>query len=103
MMLHVYDRLSFTNNVTWWRAQGWPLLKSVTAFHLDKLIPDAHFKDGTLVTAPCVSPEQPPLTFGCTHQQTMFWEMFNAVEKAWDVSGDTDTTFLTGKSALALT
>jgi alpha-L-fucosidase 2 len=91
MMLHVYDRLSFTNNVTWWRAQGWPLLKSVTAFHLDKLIPDA-----TLVTVPCASPEQSPLSFGCTHQQTMLWEMFNAVEKAWNVSDDMDTAFLTG-------
>lgn len=41
-------------------------LKSVAQFQLDKLIPDHHFNDTTLVVAPCNSPEQAPITFG-TH------------------------------------
>jgi alpha-L-fucosidase 2 len=96
MMIHAYDRLSFTNDLTWWRRQGWPLLKGVALFHLQKLIPDKHFNDGTLVTAPCNSPEQAPTTFGCTHQQTMIWELFNAVEKGYPFSGDSDEAFLQG-------
>lgn len=38
--------------------------QGVAQFHLDKLIPDLHFNDSTLVTAPCNSPEQVPITFG---------------------------------------
>jgi hypothetical protein len=96
MMIHAYDRLSFTNNHTWWKQQGWPLLKGVALFHLQKLIPDEHFKDGTLITAPCNSPEQRPITFGCTHQQTIIWQLFNAVEKGYTLAGDDDEAFLQG-------
>lgn len=102
-MMHVYDRLSFTNKQEWWQRQGWPLLKSVARFHLQKLIADQHFKDGTLVTAPCNSPEQVPITFGCTHQQTMIWELLNAVEKGYAISGDDDEAFLRGMSLTCTT
>ncbi|KAJ3802095.1 glycoside hydrolase family 95 protein [Lentinula aff. detonsa] len=94
MMLHVWDRFDYSNDVDWWRAQGWPLLKSVTSFHLDKLIPDEHFKDGTLVVAPCNSPEQVPITLACAHAQQLIWQLFNAVEKGFNASGDTDVAFL---------
>lgn len=83
-MVHVWDHFDYTNNVTWWKAQGWPLVKvgnfiiahifparltshiqqGVASFHLDKLILDLHFNDSTLVTNPCNSPEQVPITFG---------------------------------------
>ncbi|KAI0339318.1 glycoside hydrolase family 95 protein [Trametopsis cervina] len=94
MMVHVWDHFDYTQDTAWWRAQGWPLLKGVASFHLDKLIQDEYFNDSTLVVAPCNSPEQVPITFGCAHAQQLIWQLFNAVEKGWDASGDTDMSFL---------
>jgi len=94
MMLHVWDHFDYTNDVAWWKTQGWPLLKGVASFHLDKLIPDAHFNDGTLVVAPCNSPEQGQISFGCAHAQQLIWQLFNAVEKGFDAAGDGDVAFL---------
>jgi len=94
MMIHVWDHFDYTNDVAWWKAQGWPLIKGVASFHLDKLIPDGSSKDGTLVVAPCNSPEQVPITFGCAHAQQLIWQLFNAVDKGFAASGDTDTAFL---------
>ncbi|KAH9923863.1 glycoside hydrolase family 95 protein [Fomitopsis serialis] len=93
-MFHVWDHYDYTGNKTWFQQQGWPLLKGVAQFHLDKLIPDLYFNDSTLVTAPCNSPEQVPITFGCAHAQQVIWQLFNAIEKGYQVSGDTDTSFL---------
>jgi hypothetical protein len=39
-------------------------MQGAASFHLDKLIPDLHFNDSTLVVNPCNSPEQTPITFG---------------------------------------
>ncbi|CAE6465399.1 unnamed protein product [Rhizoctonia solani] len=64
MMMHVYDHLDYTNDIAWWKRQGWPLLKGVTQFWLDYLIEDKHFNDSTLVANPCNSPELEPTTFG---------------------------------------
>ncbi|KAF8908099.1 glycoside hydrolase family 95 protein [Gymnopilus junonius] len=94
MMFHVWDHFDHTNDVAWWKAQGWPLVKGVASFHLEKLIPDLHFNDSTLVVAPCNSPEQAPITFGCAHAQQTIWQLFNAVEKGFEASGDNDTAFL---------
>ncbi|KAL0581459.1 hypothetical protein V5O48_000613 [Marasmius crinis-equi] len=94
MMMHVWDHFDYTNDLAWWKAQGWPLLKGAASFHLDKLIPDLHFNDSTLVVNPCNSPEQAPITLGCAHAQQLIWEMFNAIEKGFEASGDTDTAFL---------
>ncbi|KZT71231.1 glycoside hydrolase family 95 protein [Daedalea quercina L-15889] len=94
VMIHVWDHYDYTGNKTWFQQQGWPLLKGVAEFHLDKLIPDLHFNDSTLVTAPCNSPEQVPITFGCAHAQQLIWQLFNAIEKGYEASGDTDTAFL---------
>jgi alpha-L-fucosidase 2 len=94
MMFHVWDHFDTTNDVAWWKAQGWPLVKGVASFHLDKLIPDLHFNDSTLVVNPCNSPEQPPITFGCANAQQIIWQLFNTIEKGFAASGDTDTEFL---------
>jgi len=58
------------------------------------LVADGHFKDGTLVTAPCNSPEQEPITFGCSHAQQLTYQLFNAIEKGFPISGDDDVSFL---------
>ncbi len=82
-MFHVWDHLDFTQDVAWFKSQGWPLLKvrylslrclfpkkltrhlqSVAQFHLQKLVPDGRFNDSTLVVVPCNSPEQVPITHG---------------------------------------
>ncbi|KAH8109494.1 glycoside hydrolase family 95 protein [Phellopilus nigrolimitatus] len=81
LMLHVWDHFDFTNDIAWWKEQGYPLLKGVALFHMNKLIPDLHFNDGTLVVAPCNSPEQVPITLACSHAQQLIWQLFNAVEK----------------------
>ncbi|KAF8634070.1 hypothetical protein AX17_004332 [Amanita inopinata Kibby_2008] len=94
MMIHVWDHFDYTNDVAWWKTQGWPLLKGAAQFHVDKLIPDLYFNDSSLVVNPCNSPEQLPITFGCAHAQQLIWQLFNAVEKGFDASGDTDTEFL---------
>ncbi|KAG8722629.1 hypothetical protein FRC11_002668, partial [Ceratobasidium sp. 423] len=94
MMIHVYDHFDYTNDVAWWRTQGWPLLKGVAQFWLDHLTEDQYSKDGTLVTAPCNSPEQPITTFACSHSQQLIWQLFEAAEKGFDASGDNDTSFL---------
>ncbi|KAI0827198.1 Six-hairpin glycosidase-like protein [Trametes gibbosa] len=93
-MFHVWDHFDFTQDVNWFKAQGWPLLKSAAQFHLQKLIPDLRFNDGTLVVSPCSSPEQAPITLGCAHAQQVIWQLFNAIEKGFPASGDTDTAFL---------
>ncbi|KAG8729889.1 hypothetical protein FRC11_007826 [Ceratobasidium sp. 423] len=94
MMMHVYDHFDYTNDVAWWKRQGWPLLKGVTQFWLDYLIEDRHFNDSTLVVNPCNSPEQEPTTSGCANSQQILWQHFESVEKGFDASGDTDTAFL---------
>lgn len=94
MMVHVWDHFDFTNDIAWWKTQGYPLLKGVASFHLDKLIPDEHYNDGTLVVAPCNSPEQPPITLGCAHAQQLIWQLFNAVEKGAKAAGEDDQAFL---------
>ncbi|KAI0764822.1 Six-hairpin glycosidase-like protein [Fomes fomentarius] len=94
MMIHVWDHFDFTLDQAWFQSQGWPLLKSAAQFHLQKLIPDEHFNDSTLVVAPCNSPEQVPITLGCAHAQQLIWQLFNAIVKGFPSSGDSDQAFL---------
>ena len=72
--------------------------QGVASFHLDKLIPDEHFSDGTLVVAPCNSPEQPPITLACSHAQQLIWQLLNAIEKGAAAAGEEDETFLNGEA-----
>ncbi|KLO13238.1 glycoside hydrolase family 95 protein [Schizopora paradoxa] len=94
MMFHVWDHFDFTNDLEWWKSQGYPLLKSVAQFHVKNLRPDSRFNDGSLVVAPCNSPEQPPITLACANSQQLIWQLFNAVEKGAKLGGETDAAFL---------
>ncbi|KFY20092.1 hypothetical protein V491_03997 [Pseudogymnoascus sp. VKM F-3775] len=49
MMQHVSDHFSYSQNVTWYRDQGYPLLKGVAQFWISQLQPDKYFNDGSLV------------------------------------------------------
>ncbi len=37
---------------------------------------------------------------GCAHAQQLIWQLFNAVEKGFTESGDTDVAFLSGECEL---
>lgn len=72
MMQHVYDHFSYSQNLTWFKEQGYPLMKGVAEFWLSQLQEDEFFKDGTSVVNPCNSPEHGSTTFGCTNYQHSF-------------------------------
>jgi alpha-L-fucosidase 2 len=79
---------------SWFRSQGYPLIKDVAQFWLSQLQPDQYFHDGTLVVAPCNTPEHGPTTFACTHYQQLLHQVFEAIVSASTVVADKDTTFL---------
>ena len=54
MALTLFDHYDFTRDETYLRNYAWPLLKGSADFIMDFLVPD---KDGFLVTAPSMSPE----------------------------------------------
>lgn len=93
MMQHVSAYVAYSGNVAWYQSTGYPLLKGVALFWLDQLQADTATNDGTLVAAPCNSPEQGPTTFGCAHFQQVIWEVFDAILSTWPSSGDSDTAF----------
>ncbi|TDL26309.1 glycoside hydrolase family 95 protein [Rickenella mellea] len=94
MMVHVWDHFDYSNDVAWWKSQGYPLVKGVAQFHLARLQDDTYFKDGTLIVAPCNSPEQDYMTLACAHSQQLIWQMLNAILKGASAAGETDTAFL---------
>jgi hypothetical protein len=65
--------------MTWLRAQGYPLLKGVTAFWLSQLQQDAYTHDDMLVVNPCNSPEHGPTTFACTHYEQLLHQLFATI------------------------
>ncbi|KAK1142665.1 hypothetical protein N8T08_007470 [Aspergillus melleus] len=98
MAQHVWDHFDYTQNVTWYREIGYPILKGTAQFWLSQLVEDEYSQDGTLVVNPCNSPEHGPTTFGCTHYQQLIWEVFDHILRGWPASGDTNNTF---KSAIS--
>ncbi|KAK5996320.1 putative alpha-fucosidase A [Cladobotryum mycophilum] len=94
MMKNVWDRYDYGRNESWYRTVGYPMLKSVAEYWIHEMVPDLYSKDGTLVAAPCNSPEHGWTTFGCTHYQQVVWEVFDHVITGWEASGDSNITFL---------
>ncbi|KAJ5279841.1 alpha-fucosidase [Penicillium angulare] len=93
MALHIPNWLDYSNDVTWYRKQGYPLLKGSAIFWLSQLQDDLYFKDGTLVVNPCNSPEHGSTTFGCSMYQQQLWELFDRILATWSDSGDDDQNF----------
>lgn len=60
MAQHVWDHFDYTQNVSWYRQTGYPILKGAAQFWLSQLVEDRHSQDGTLVVNPCNSPEHGP-------------------------------------------
>ncbi|PWY91587.1 FAD/NAD(P)-binding domain-containing protein [Aspergillus sclerotioniger CBS 115572] len=90
---HVWDHFDYSQDVSWYRKTGYPILKGTAQFWLSQLVQDEYFRDGTLVVNPCNSPEHGPTTFGCTHYQQLIWEVFDHVLRGWEASGDDDASF----------
>ncbi|OCL04204.1 glycoside hydrolase family 95 protein [Glonium stellatum] len=98
MMQHVSDHFAYSQNLTWLRTQGYPLIKGVAAFWLSQLQPDAHTHDGTLVVNPCNSPEHGPTTFACAHYQQLLHQLFATVLSLGPLVSDS-AAFLANVSA----
>jgi alpha-L-fucosidase 2 len=94
MMQHVSDHFSYSQNVTWYREQGYPLLKGVAEFWLSQLQPDEYFHDGSLVVNPCNSPEHGPTTFACTHYQQLIHQLFTTITSAQSFLPATEKGFI---------
>jgi hypothetical protein len=54
---NVWDRYDYGRDTNWYRATGYPLMKAVAEYWIHEMVPDLYWKDGTLVAAPCNSPE----------------------------------------------
>lgn len=94
MMQHVWDNFEYTQDVSWLKKQGYPLIKGVAQFWLSQLQKDAFFNDGTLVVNPCNSAEHGPTTFGCTHYQQLIFQVFDAVLASSSLVEEKDAKFL---------
>ncbi|KAM9876255.1 glycoside hydrolase family 95 protein [Verticillium dahliae] len=94
MMQHVWDNFDYTQDVGWFRDQGYPLIKGVAEFWLSQLIEDDFSNDGTLVVNPCNSPEHGPTTFGCAHYQQEIHRVFDTVLSGAEYVQEDDAGFL---------
>lgn len=94
MMQHVWNNFDYTQNVTWLKNQGYPLIKGVAEFWLSQLQEDTFTDDGSLVVNPCNSPEHGPTTFGCAHYQQEIHHVFEAVLSSASIVSEPDGQFL---------
>jgi alpha-L-fucosidase 2 len=101
MMQHVYDHFDYSQDLAWFRSQGYPLIKGIAIYWLSQIMEDGYFNDGTLVINNCNSPEHGPTTFGCAHSQQLTIQVFSYVLEAAKVGVETDADF-TDKIAAAL-
>ena len=93
VMQHVWDHYDYSQNVTWFQEQGYPLIKGVAQFWLSQLQNDKFFNDGTLVAIPCNSPEHGPTTFACSHYQQLIHQVFEAILSGSTIVNDLDANF----------
>ncbi|KAF2264823.1 hypothetical protein CC78DRAFT_516345 [Lojkania enalia] len=94
MMQHVADHFSYSQNITWLRTIGYPLIKGVSEFWLSQLQEDRYWKDSTLVVNPCNSPEQGPTTFGCAHYQQTIHQLWANVLAFGPLVGESGSALL---------
>lgn len=77
---HFWEHFAFTQDRDFLRTMAYPVLKEVTQFWEDHLIPRA---DGALVTPDGWSPEHGPEEPGVTYDQELVWDLFtNYIEAA---------------------
>jgi hypothetical protein len=76
----VWDYFDYTQDAEWYQQVGYPLLKGVVQFWLETLVEDEYFKDGTLVSNPCFSPEHGNAV-GSTAQPPPFFFFFFSLSR----------------------
>jgi len=70
----LWEHYAFTQNTTYLRDVGYPIMKEVCEFWHDRLVPNA---DGKLVTPDGWSPEEGDIEPGVTYDQEIVWDLFN--------------------------
>lgn len=66
-------------------SDNYDILKGLAEFYLDFLVKDP--RNGWMVVGPSVSPEQGPVTVGCTMDNQLVFDVFSNVEKASEILG----------------
>ncbi len=77
--LHAYEHFVYTQDVEFLKLKAWPILKGAAEFWLANL---QEYPGGILVSAPCYSPEQGPISRGAYYDQQVIWELFTDIIKA---------------------
>jgi alpha-L-fucosidase 2 len=77
--LHAYEHFAYTMNVEFLKEKAWPVLKGAAEFWLANL---QEYPGGILVSSPCYSPEQGPISRGAYFDQQVIWELFTDIIKA---------------------
>lgn len=97
ILSHAFWHYDYSSDVEFWAKKGYPMLKSHATFWLQNLFEDTYSNDGTLVAAPCNSPENPVFvngTFGCAIFQQTIVELFQFVLRGAQNGNETDEGFL---------
>lgn len=92
---HLWTHYAFTKDKKFLRETAYPLMKGAALFCLDWLVPD---KDGYLVTAPSVSPENTfiddrgktgSVSVATTMDMSIIWDLFtNLIEASQELNSD---------------
>lgn len=77
--LHAYEHFAYTQDVKFLKQKAWPILKGAAEFWLANL---QEYPGGILVSVPCYSPEQGPISRGAYFDQQVIWELFTDIIKA---------------------
>ena len=95
---HLWEHFAFNRDTSYLRNTAYPLMKGAAQFCLDYLVPD---KDGYLVTAPSVSPENIYVTdkgveggtlYGSTADNAMMRDLFHELIQSSQIL-ETDSVF----------
>lgn len=79
--LSAYEHFAYTQDIEFLKQKAWPILKGAAEFWLYNL---QEYPGGILVSAPCYSPEQGPISRGAYFDQQVIWELFTDIIKVSD-------------------
>ncbi|WP_235960016.1 DUF4073 domain-containing protein [Paenibacillus silvestris] len=84
----LWEKYLFTGDKTYLQNKLYPIMKEAAQFWTKTLVTDT---DGTLVSAPGVSPEHGSLSIGDSYDQELVWQLFtNCMEASEALGIDTD-------------
>jgi alpha-L-fucosidase 2 len=81
---HLWEHYSFSGDRDFLAKRAYPIMKDAAQFWVDHLVEDS---DGTLVSSPSYSPEQPLLSAGAAMDQEIVWDLFGNCIEASKVLG----------------